>query len=547
MTKGSSRSTTATGATLKTRRAEVVARLAAFGLSRGPRRLSRGASSREREEGRGRRLCAALESLGPVFSSYGLYLATRVDLLPEQDRRELAAIDDRAAALPPSAVADLIERELGHPPLDLFHAFEEVPFASWLLSQTHRAWLPGGRPVTVKLLRPAVRDCAARDVELLPLLKVALAGRVGSDQALDDAAGDFRAALERKADLLAEARALETLARDAGDSAASVRVAEPHRALCTRGLLTLERPPGPSLGDLLSPSRGAEGAGEIDRSQLARRLCAAWLKQAILRGLFPVEFSASDVSVLPGGHLVLAGGDFDTLRAESRTNLWGYLVAAAREDPRLACSHLIKELSGGEAADSEELWRRFRQAAPFHVGAWGDGDGLAERLATHWRLAGEFGYVSRGAVPSFYRGLLTVAGLARRLAPDRDALAEAVQDVRLVAGMERLRSMIGPDQLGEQFGRYATLVMDFPQRLDEVLTLGAEGDARVRLKMPESEGRRGRGNSSTRAVVLLLVLAAFVLWAQHPIVRLGGAWADAFKAFGFVALGALALRAASRA
>ena len=545
MTTGRPRSSTAHDATLKTRRAEVVARLAAFELSRGPRRLARGA--RAHEEGQGRRLRAALESLGPVFSSFGRYLATRVDLLPERDRRELGAIPDHAAPLPPSAVADLIARELGRPPLDLFGAFEGVPFASCLLTQTHRAWLPGGQPVTVKLLRPTFEDCAARDAELLPLLKVALVGLVGNDRALDDAVGDFRTALERKSDLLAEALALEALARDAGDFAAPVRVAAAHPALCTRGLLTLERPPGPSLGDLLSPSRGAGGAEEFDRGQLARRLCAAWLRQATLGGLFPVELAARDVSVLPGGQLVLAGGDFDTLPAESRTNLWGYLIAAAREDPRLACSHLVKELSGGEAADPEELWRRFRQAAPFHVGGWGDGDGLAERLAAHWRLAGEAGYVSRGAVPSFYRGLLAAAGLARRLAPDRDALAEALLDVRLVAGMEKLRSMFGPDQLGEQVGRYASLVMDFPQRLDEVLTLAAEGDARVRLRMPETERPRGRENSSTRVVVLLLVLAAFVLWAQHPVVRLGGAWADAFKAFGFVALGALVLRAASRA
>jgi ubiquinone biosynthesis protein len=547
MLKGRAQTRTAPGVASSARRAEVAACLAAFGLSHGPRRLSRGPAPRDGEEGQGRRLRAALESLGPVFSSFGLYLATRVDLLPERDRRELAAIEDRAAALPAAAVAELITRELGRPPLEVFCAFEEAPFASCLLSQAHRAWLPGGHPVTVKLLRPGVRGCAARDVELLPLLKVALVGRVGSEQALEDASEDFRAALGRKCDLLAEARALDALARDAGDFGASVRVAAPHAELCTRGLLTLERPNGPSLNDLLSPSRGGEGGEEFDRGQLARRLCAAWLRQAILGGLFPVELSAEDVSVLPGGRLVLAGGDFDTLPAESRTNLWGYLVAAARENPRLACSHLFKELGGDEGTDPEETWRRFRQAAPFHVGGWGDGDGLAERLGAHWRLAGEFGYVSRGAVPSFYRGLLGTAGLARRLAPERDALAEAVQDVRLVAGMERLRSMVGPDGLGEQLGRYAALAVDFPQRLDEVLTLGAEGDARVRLRMPETEGRRGRDNSSTRVVVLLLVLAAFVLWAQHPAVRLGGAWADALRAFGFVALGALVLRAASRA
>lgn len=541
-------------AALTRRREEVLRLLAAFGLSHSPRRPSRVTNFRDHETGRSRRLRAALESLGPIFSSFGLYMATRVDLLPEVDRSELAAIADRAVALPPATISALITRELGRPPLDIFHAFEERPFASRLLSQTHRAQLPGGQCVTVKLLRPALRDCLPCDAELLPLLKVAFAGRVVNDDAFDDAIDNFRLILRRQADLLAEVGSLETLARDAGDFTTTIRVAPLHRALCTTCVLTIEQPPGLKLYELLSPSRGTEGAAEvaaggegIDRGQLARRLCAAWLGQAILGSLFPVGLSTEDVSVMPGGQLVLTGGDFDAMPAESRTNLWGYLVAAASDDTKTACSYLIKELSSSDdAPDSEELWKRFRQAVPFRDGGWGDGDSLAGQLSAHWKLTAECGYLSRPALPSFYRGLFMVAGLAHRLSPERDVLMDALQDVRLTAGMERLRAMISPDQLGDQLSRYALLAVDFPQRLDEVLTLAAEGDAGVRLKMPETTGRRSRENSSAKVAALLLVLAAFVLWARHPASSLAGAWGDSVKAFIFIALGALVLRTASR-
>jgi len=541
-------------AALTRRREEVLRRLAAFGLSHSPRRLSRVANFRDHETNRSRRLRAALESLGPIFSSFGLYMATRVDLLPAGDRIELAAIGDRAGALPPAAISALITRELGRPPLDIFHTFDDRPFALRLLSQTHHARLPGGQAVTVKLLRPVVRACLPCDAELLPLLKVAFAGRVVNAHTFDDAIDDFRLVLRRKADLLAEVGALETLAREAGDFATAIRVAPLHRALCAAGVLTIEQPSGLKLSELLSPSRGTDGAavvgagGEgIDRSQLARRLCAAWLGQAILGSLFPVGLSPEDVSVMPGGPLVLTGGDFDAIPAEARTNLWGYLVAASSDDTKTACSYLVKELSSSDGAvDSKELCKRFRQAVPFRDGGWGDGDSLAGQLSAHWKLTAECGYLSRPALSSFNRGLFMAAGLAQRLSPERDALMEAVQDVRLTAGMERLRAMISPDQLGDHLSRYASLAVDFPQRLDEVLTLAAEGDAGVRLKMPEMAGRRSRENSSTKVAALLLVLAAFVLWAQHPGSSLAGAWGDGVKAFIFIALGALVLRAASR-
>ena len=59
------------------------------------------------------RLRQALEALGPVFSAFGLYMASRVDLLRVHDRLELAAIADWAEATPDATVRELIARETG--------------------------------------------------------------------------------------------------------------------------------------------------------------------------------------------------------------------------------------------------------------------------------------------------------------------------------------------------------------------------------------------------------------------------------------------------
>lgn len=543
-------------AALKERRQEVEQRLAAFGLARGPRRLLRDAGRGAFEAGRTRRLRAALESLGPVFSAFGLYLSTRVDLLPAPDCLELAAIRDRAEASPPSAVRSLISRELGRAQQDLFFTFEERPFESRLMSQSHRALLADGQEVVVRVIRPEAEEYLRSDAALLPLLKVGFADGTLSGAAFESAVEDFCHTLRRQINCVEEAKVFEALVQDATEFG-MLRVPVVYGALCTPRLLTVERLPGASLGHVIPFLRPEEeeAAGpareRIDREDLARQLCSVWLRQAFLGRFFPVEPSADNITVLPNKQIAFTGGGFDSLPPGPKANLCDYLVAAATDDPDRAYFCLFRELTKeGPPAEHDDLRQRFRQIVPLRDGGWatsGDGNSLAENLFAHWRLAGARGHLPPPHLSSFYRGLFLVAGVARRLAPERDALSEGLQDVRLLTGVEKFRDMVDPRHLGDQLERYGPILMELPQRLDEVLTLAAEGRAGLKIQMPETAAHRRRKNSSAIVVALLLVLAAFALLSPRLAASFTGAWVDGFNAVVFVALGGLLLRAASRA
>ena len=131
----------------KERRQEIVERLAAFGLKRGPRRLLHGTKTAADEHSRSRRLRLALESLGPTFSAFGLYMASRVDLFSTKNCLELAAIRDRGEVRSAATIKALVRHELGCEPEKAFTAFEESPFESRLLFQSHRARLRDGTAV----------------------------------------------------------------------------------------------------------------------------------------------------------------------------------------------------------------------------------------------------------------------------------------------------------------------------------------------------------------------------------------------------------------
>lgn len=543
---------------LKSRRHEIEQRLAAFGLARSPRRLFRGESTATFEETSSRRLRFALEGMGPIFSSFGLYMSSRVDLWPAKDCLELATIPDRGDPIPPDAVKSLLSREINHPMGETFMTFDEEPSESRLLFQAHHARLNDGTDVIVKIIHPEVEDHLLDDIDLLSLLKDSFAGPALSDSAFKTAVADFCYRVHQQIDFVNEARAFEALAQNAEESD-TLRAPKVFQALCTSKVLTLEKLNGVRMDELMSSlnesgttsDRALPGSPGFDRDELARLLCEVWLRQALLGRCFPVEPNPQNVLFLPGKQIAFTGGAFGSLAPEPQANLWNYLIAAASENSDKACSCLLKEMRReGTSVREDEVRQRFRQAMPFRDGGWNassDNQSLAELLFVQWRFASECGCSPLMHLPAFFRGLFNIADSARRLMPKVDPLMEGLRDVRLLAGMAEVREMISPPQFMEQMEKYAALMMDLPQSFDEALTFASEGRARLRLQSDSVE-HRGAGASSAVVAALLLVLAAVVLLSHYiGASAVAGAWTNRINTIAFMVFGALLLRAISRA
>jgi ubiquinone biosynthesis protein len=230
---------------LKRRQLQIEQCLAEYGLAQ-PRQPLRGESAAD-DEGRCRRLSAALVSLGPVFSSFGIYLSSRADLLPAKNCLELAAIPDRAEASPINTIWDLIGREVGCAPTEVYAAFDEEPFESRLIFQSHRAQLHSGEAVTVRAVHPEFEEHLACDLELLSLLN-----RVLPDILSERAVEDFKQTLEQQINFGRETEMMVELAKDTIRFDA-IKVPIVHLDFCTPTILTCENLSGSNLGDLVSP------------------------------------------------------------------------------------------------------------------------------------------------------------------------------------------------------------------------------------------------------------------------------------------------------
>src|SRR5437588_9616997 len=116
---------------------------------------------------RGQHLREMLDELGPTFVKFGQLLSTRPDIVPPDIIIELRALQDDVRPFPFEQVEQVVETELGLSLERAFLEFEPSPIAPPAIGQVHRATLPNGRRVAVKVQRPGAPRQIDADLALL--------------------------------------------------------------------------------------------------------------------------------------------------------------------------------------------------------------------------------------------------------------------------------------------------------------------------------------------------------------------------------------------
>ncbi len=108
----------------------------------------------------------ALEKLGPTFIKAGQLLSTRPDLISPAFIKEFRKLQDNVQIDPFTTVKKTLEAEYNCPLTDIFLQFDERPFASGSIGQTHHALLHDHTPVVVKVQHPNVSELVETDLSL---------------------------------------------------------------------------------------------------------------------------------------------------------------------------------------------------------------------------------------------------------------------------------------------------------------------------------------------------------------------------------------------
>ncbi|MBD0348248.1 MAG: AarF/ABC1/UbiB kinase family protein [Thermoleophilia bacterium] len=245
---------------------------------------------------RGVHLREMLDELGPTFVKFGQLLSMRPDVLPADVIAELRGLQDDVTPFAFEDVELVIRAELGLPVERLFRDFEETPLAAASIGQVHRAVLPNGRRVAVKVQRPDAPRQIEADIALLYQAAKLAKERV---RRLDfiDARGivdEFSRSIRQELDYRTEARNAETFRRHfAGHP--RVRVPRVYWKYTRARVLTLEFIDGIQLADIEASTYSV-----VDRRRLAEVITEAWMTMIFRNGFFHGDPHPANILILEG-------------------------------------------------------------------------------------------------------------------------------------------------------------------------------------------------------------------------------------------------------
>ena len=485
-------------------------------------------------------LVRALPGLGPLFTGFGRYLASRADLLGRRDAAVLATLPDEAAPLPRSTVDAVIAQQLGRPRHQAFFEFDPAPRVCRLWTQRHDAWLAPGVPVWVTIVRPDA-EAWLQDAPLLTLLQPWFET---PEARFREAADDYVCTLRRRLDQVAQGSAFATLAADASSGAGGFGAPVVYLDHCAPGILTVEANTAPTLADMLAdrigPGRSADGA-----LALARRVAGAWLQQVLAGRVVPYDVRPDDVLV-EDDRLVLIDGAFEPHGSVARRGLRTYLLSLAAADPDVAGDWILDGAGNDDVERHEEgLRRRLRQAVPFRDGEWSGDERMAEHAFAHWRMAALSGWRLSSHHMHVYLGLHDVAMMVAGLRPDNDLIAAALRDEQVRGGLAGARQALEPGAIAASLTERLQGLLELPRVLDNVLTRASEGRLRVRLSVPEGAAAARTRNRTVMLVATLVALTGLAVVARDVAPAFGGG-VETAAAIVVLVLGGWLLIAAAR-
>ena len=256
---------------------------------RGPRVELDGAGSQ-----RGQHLREMLDELGPTFVKFGQLLSTRPDVLPPDIIAELRGLQDDVRPFPFAQVEQVVEEDLALTLDKLFLDFDERPIAAASIGQVHRATLPNGRRVAVKVQRPGAPRQIEADLALLYQAARIAKERVRALDFIDarQLVDEFARSIRHELDYRLEARNADAFHRNfAGHP--HVHVPRVHWSYTRSRVLTLEWLDGTQISDVDPDEWSLE-----DRRQIAYLITETWMTMIFRHGFFHGDPHPANILVL---------------------------------------------------------------------------------------------------------------------------------------------------------------------------------------------------------------------------------------------------------
>ena len=203
----------------------------------------------------------AVMKVGQIASQYK-------DIFPPEVAKAISKLQRQAPAMPFAEIKAQVEKELGKPLDKIFKHFDETPFAAASIGQVHKAILPNGEQVVVKVQYPGVDEACESDLKQVRLA-LRLMGVLKIDRKLQDRLfQEIQESLDNELNYQIEAQNLEVARTFHAALDDKIMIPQVFKDYSSRHILTLSLEQGENI-------ETASTWSQRTRNTLGRRLLRA--------------------------------------------------------------------------------------------------------------------------------------------------------------------------------------------------------------------------------------------------------------------------------
>ncbi|WP_180066163.1 AarF/ABC1/UbiB kinase family protein [Acinetobacter sp. YH12129] len=289
----------------------------------------------------------AVMKVGQIASQYK-------DIFPPEVAKAISKLQRQAPAMPFAEIKAQVEQELGKPLAQIFKSFEEQPFAAASIGQVHKAVLPNGQQVVVKVQYPGVEEACESDLKQVRLA-LRLMGVLKIDRKLQNKLfREIQDSLDNELNYEIEAQNLNVARAFHSALDDKIIIPQVYKDYSSRHILTLSL----ELGDSIET---ASTWSQETRNALGRRLFRTIGREIFFLKRFHCDPHPGNFAFREDGSVIVYDyGGVKTLSPEIVSHFKQLINAARKHDiplmeQQLDALHSLNEL-GKFPADLYEQW-----------------------------------------------------------------------------------------------------------------------------------------------------------------------------------------------
>lgn len=450
----------------------------------------------------------ALEELGPTFIKFGQLLSNRTDLLPEALIAELVKLQDSVPPISSKLVRRVFRREFSREIDDVFVNFDMKPVASASIAQVHRATLPDGKTVAVKVQRPGIERIIDIDLEIL----AGLASRIERfipDTRYFDPSGlveEFRVQLKIELNFRRELLHLQKFENIFRGRRDKIYVPETYADYCTRSILTMDFVDGVKVSILK-----AQSIVQYDEKVLAQRIADLMMEQIFIHGFFHADPHPGNILIQENNVVCfLDFGMMGRIRPKEKEALSVMLLGIVNRDAAKVTKAILQISKRTGPVNIPELEIRVYDLLEEYIDLSLEDFDIAAMFFDLIALMRNYGLIIPSNLLLMTKAIIAVEGIGLYLYPKFN-LIKLFKPFSRKLLTEQFKPKRLANELYEASLNYKALAQDFPVDLRSIMKQARNGRLTISFRLVGLKAFRRTIDRVGYRLIFGLILAALLI------------------------------------